>query len=295
MTATDTFETRTLDVPGAVLRYDIRGELGSGPHPALLLVGSPMDASGFGTLAGHFTDRAVITYDPRGVTRSERTDDADEYTPEQHADDLRRIIEALGIGPVDVFGSSGGAVNALVLVARHPELVRTLIAHEPPSSQFLPDRDIIDAVCEDMRATYYAHGMGAAMAKFIALVSFRGELPADYPDRPAPDPATFGLPAEDDGDRNDPLVGLNIRTCTPYRHDVDALRAAPTRIVIAVGEKSEGEVAHRGGASVAVALGGEAVRFPGDHSGFLGGEFGMHGEPDAFAAALRTTLDGERA
>ncbi|UGT61970.1 alpha/beta fold hydrolase [Nocardia asteroides] len=292
MTTTESIETRTLEVPGAVLRYDIRGELGSGPHPALLLAGSPMDASGFRTLAGHFTDRAVVTYDPRGTGRTERTDGAAEYTPQQHADDLRRVIEALGAGPVDVFGSSGGAVNALALVARHPGPVRTLVAHEPPSSQFLPDREIIDAVCDDMRATYYADGMGPAMAKFIALVSLRGELPADHLDRPAPDPAAFGLPAEDDGDRSDPLVGLNIRTCTSYRHDIEALRAARTRIVLAVGEKSEGELAHRGAAALAVALGGRAVCFPGDHSGFLGGEFGMHGEPDAFAAALRTALDG---
>ncbi|MFC8525804.1 alpha/beta fold hydrolase [Nocardia sp. NPDC057227] len=292
MTTTDTLDTRILEVPGAVLRYDIRGELGSGPHPALLLAGSPMDASGFPTLAGHFTDRAVVTYDPRGTGRTERTDDDAEYTPRQHADDLRRVIEALGVGPVDVFGSSGGAVNALALVARHQGPVRTLVAHEPPSSQFLPDREIIDAVCDDLRATYYAEGMGPAMAKFIALASFRGELPADYSDRPTPDPASFGLPTEDDGDRTDPLIGLNMRTCTPYRHDIEALRTAPTRIVLAVGAGSEGEIAHRGGASIAVALGGQAVRFPGDHNGFLGGEFGMHGEPGAFAAALRTALDG---
>ncbi|MFC8043025.1 alpha/beta fold hydrolase [Nocardia sp. NPDC057353] len=292
MTTTDTMETRVLEVPGAVLRYDIRRAATPGEHPPLLLAGSPMDASGFPTLAGYFTDRTVVTYDPRGTGRSERTDDADEYTPEQHADDLRRVIEAVGAGPVDLFGSSGGAVNALTLVSRHPELVRTLVAHEPPSSQFLPDQKIIDAVCDDMRATYYAEGMGKAMAKFIQLVSLRGELPTDYLDRPAPDPATFGLPAEDDGDRSDPLVGLNIRTCTPYRFDIDALRAASTRIVLAVGEKSEGEIAHRGGASVAVALGGAAVTFPGDHSGFLGGEFGMHGEPEGFAAALRAALDG---
>lgn len=292
MTSIDTTETRVLEVPGAVLRYDIRPAATPGVHRPLLLAGSPMDATGFTTLAGYFTDRTVVTYDPRGVARSERTDDAAEYTPDQHADDLRRVIEALGAGPVDLFGSSGGAVNALALVAKHPELVGTLVAHEPPSSQFLPDREIIDAVCEDMRATYYAEGMGRSMAKFITLVSFRGELPADYLDGPAPDPAAFGLPAEDDGDRSDALVGLNIRTCTPYRHDIAALRAAPTRIVLAVGEKSEGEIAHRGGASIAVALGTEAARFPGDHSGFLGGEYGMQGEPEGFAAALRAALDG---
>ncbi len=121
--------THTLDVPGAVLAYDIRQA--NGNAPALLLIGSPMGASGFGSLAGHFTDRTVVTYDPRGVERSTKADPTSPSTPEQHADDLHRLIDELGVGPVDLFASSGGAVNALALVAKHPEQVRTLVAHEP--------------------------------------------------------------------------------------------------------------------------------------------------------------------
>ena len=76
------------------------------------------------------------------------------------------------------------------------------------------------------------------MAKFIALVSHKGPIPADFADQPAPDPAMFGLPAEDDGSRDDPLLGQNIITCNAYQHDFDALRTAPTRIVIGVGAES---------------------------------------------------------
>src|SRR5512142_1448794 len=115
--------TRTLEVPGAVLTYDIRRG-GSTAEPALLLIGSPMGAAGFGTLASHFPDRTIVTYDPRGSERSRRTDGAAENTPEEHADDLHRLIETVGTGPVDLFASSGGAVNALELVSRHPEQVR---------------------------------------------------------------------------------------------------------------------------------------------------------------------------
>ena len=82
-----------------------------------------------------------MTYDPRGVERSTKADPASQSTPEQHADDLHRIIAALGAGPVDLFASSGGAVNALALVAKHPEQVRTLVAHEPPLASILPDRE----------------------------------------------------------------------------------------------------------------------------------------------------------
>ena len=132
--------THTLDVDGATLTYDVR-KAESSTAPVLLLIGSPMGAGGFGTLAGHFTDRTVVTYDPRGVERSTKVDPASESTPEQHAADLHRIITALGAGPVDLFASSGGAVNALALVAKHPEQVRTLVAHEPPLASILPDRE----------------------------------------------------------------------------------------------------------------------------------------------------------
>jgi len=130
-------KTYTLDVPGAVLQYDIRAS-DTSTEPPLLLIGSPMGASGFVTLAGHFPDRTVVTYDPRGADRSRRTDTTAEMTPDQHADDLHRLISTLDAGPVDIFASSGGAVNALALVARHPEQVRTLVAHEPPAIREAP-------------------------------------------------------------------------------------------------------------------------------------------------------------
>ena len=282
--------TRTLDVPGAVLTYDIRPNPSS-TRPALLIIGSPMGASGFVTLAGHFADRVVVTYDPRGAERSRRTDDATQTTPDEHADDLHRLIATVDAGPVDLFASSGGAVNALALVAKHPDQVRTLVAHEPPAAQVLPDHETIIAACTDIRRTYLASGFGPAMAKFIALVSFQGPLPADYLDRPAPDPAMFGLPAADDGSRNDPLVGQNIITCNAYEHDFDALRAASTRIVIGIGEETGEALVARASRVVADRLGVAPVTFPGGHDGFLGGEYGGVGKPDAFAATLRRVLD----
>ena len=284
-------KTHTLDVPGAVLSYDVRANDAS-TLPVLMIIGSPMGAAGFVTLAGHFTDRTVVTYDPRGAGRSPRTDGAMQTTPDEHADDLHRLISALDAGPVDIFASSGGAVNALALVAKHPEQVRTLVAHEPPVSQELPDREAILAACADIRETYQRSGIGPAMAKFIVLVSYSGPLPADYADQPAPDPAAFGLPAEDDGSRNDPLVGLNMIPLAHYQPDYDALRAAPTRVVVAVGEESGQMIAGRAGVAVAGRLGTAPVIFPGGHDGFLGGEYGGMGKPDAFAATLRTALDG---
>ena len=100
------------------------------------------------------------------------------------------------------------------------------------------------------------------------------------------------MPTEDDGDRSDPLLGQNIVSCTHFEPDFDALRAAPTRIVLAAGVESEGQLAYRGAIAAGERLGQQPVLFPGDHGGFLGGEYGQAGEPDAFAAKLREVLAG---
>ena len=283
-----TATTSTVRVPGATITYDVREGGGTG-QPALFLLGSPMAAAGFVTLAGHFGERTILTYDPRGTERSPKDDDTSESTPEQHADDIHAVISAAGGGPVDLFATSGGAVNALALVTRHPDDVRILVAHEPPLAAILPDRDAAFAATDDIQRTYQREGVGPAMAKFILLVMHEGEVPADFADRPV-DPQMFGLPTQDDGSRNDPLVGQNIITCTHYEPDFDAIRSAPTRLVLAVGATSGGTLAHRGGEAVAERLGEAPVTFPGGHDGFLGGEYGSTGEPDAFAAKLRDVL-----
>jgi pimeloyl-ACP methyl ester carboxylesterase len=280
--------THTLDVPGATLTYDIRKT--DSPDPVLFVIGSPMGASGFGTLASHFPDRTVVTYDPRGVERSTKADPASQSTPEEHADDLRRVIDALDAGPVDIFASSGGAVNALALVARHPEQVRTLVAHEPPLASILPDRDGAMAVTEAIHDTYERSGFGAGMAQFIAVVSHKGPMTMEFAAQPAPDPAMFGLPALDDGSRTDPLLGYHTRPCSDYEPDFGARQAASTRIVLGAGVESDGEMAHRGAEAVAERLGTTPVAFPSGHGGFLGNEYGQPGEPEAFAAKLREVL-----
>ncbi len=277
-------KTQTLDLPGATLTYDVREAESETTEPVLLMIGSPMDASGFTTLAGHFPDRTVVTYDPRGVGRSSRADGVTGATPDEHAEDLHRLICALDAGPVDIFASSGGAVNALALVTRHREEVHTLVAHEPPLATVLPDREKALAVSKDIHETYERDGLGPAMAKFIAFTSVRGPTPADFPNH-APDPADVGLPAMDDGSRDHPLLGPHMIYVTRYEPDLDSLRGASTRVVVAVGAESEGTFPSRAALAVAERLGPDAVIFPSHHGGF-----GQQGDPDAFAATLRRVL-----
>ena len=282
--------TRSLDVPGATLRYDVHAATpaAGGPRP-LLLIGQPMTAEGFATLASHFADRPVVTYDPRGLGRSTRHDGLTEHRPEQQADDLHRLVDHLGAGPVDVFGSSGGAVTGLALVQAHPDDVVTLVAHEPPLLTLLPDAEAALAASSVVTAVYQERGWGAGMAAFIAMTSIEGEVPADF-GRDLPDPAAFGLPAEDDGSRDDPLLSGTSAPVSAFRPDVAALASTPTHLVVGVGEKTGATITGRASAALARALGVHPTTFPGDHGGFLGGEFGQVGEPDAFAARLRDVL-----
>ena len=287
---TSTVSTRTLSVSGAELTYDVRGDLASATaeRPPLFLVGTPMGAEGFVTLAGLFADRPVITYDPRNVGRSRRHDETVTPTPEDHAADLHALITEIG-GPVDLFGSSGGAINGLALAIAHPEDLRVLVAHEPPAGGALPDAAHIRTACHAVLDSYRTSGFGLGMAKFIALVSEQGELGPDYADRPDPDPAAFGMPTEDDGTRNDPLMN-NMATIPVWAPDLEALRAAPCRVVLGVGEESGETLAARAPRVIAGQGGGELVVFPGDHIGFAGGEYGQTGKPEEFAARLREVL-----
>ncbi len=286
-------ETKTLHRPDAELTYDIDGPMprADGGRP-LLMVGQPMDASGFATLTGLFPERTVVRYDPRGLGRSTRSDGTQEQDPAVQAADLHALIETLGAGPVDVFASSGGAVTALALVAAHPDDVVTLVAHEPPLIDVLPDAEQARRAWLGVQEAYAAKGFGAGMAGFIQMTSWTGEFTEAYFDQPAADPAMFGMPAEDDGSRDDPLLSGVAEAIVEYRLDVEALNAAPTRVVIAVGEESADTFTGRTSVHAARLLGQEATVFPSHHGGFMGDEHGYAGQPEAFAAKLREVLDG---
>ncbi len=285
-------DTHILDTAEVDIAYDVRGPLPTADgRPPLLMIGQPMDASGFVALASHFPDRTVVTYDPRGLGRSIRKDGRVDQAPAVQAADVHAVIEALGVGPVEMFASSGGAVTALALVAAHPNDVTTLVAHEPPMAPVLPDAEAADRAMAGFRDVYQAKGSGAGMAAFIAMTSWQGEFTDDYFAQPTPDPAQFGMPTEDDGSRDDPLLSDRASAITSYHPDIDALAAAPTRIVVAVGEETGNTFTGRTSVATASLLGQQATVFPSHHGGFVGGDSGYAGKPEAFARTLREVLD----
>lgn len=285
--------THTLETAGADLVYDVRGPLPtSDGRPPLMMIGQPMDASGFAALAARFPERTVVTYDPRGLGRSVRKDGRTDHTPRTQADDVHAVIGALGAGPVEMFASSGGAVTALAVVEKYPSDITTLVAHEPPLITLTPDGPAAVRARAGVREAYEKRGWGAGMAAFVAMTSWVGEFTDAYFAQPAADPAAFGMPTEDDGSRDDPLLSDRSWAVSGYRPDADAITAAPTRVVIAVGEESENLLTARTSVAAAELLGQKAVVFPSHHGGFCGGEFGHPGKPDEFALRLRQVLDG---
>jgi pimeloyl-ACP methyl ester carboxylesterase len=283
---------RMLQAADADIAYDVDGPLPAADgRPPLLMVGQPLCAPGFATLASHFPERTVVTYDPRGLGRSTRRDGRLDHAPTVQAEDLHALIEALDAGAVEMFASSGGAVTALALIAAYPDDVTTLVAHEPPLIPVLPDAAAAERALARVRDTYEAEGSGAGMAAFVAMTSWRGEFTDEYFDQPPADPVLFGMPTEDDGFRDDPVLSDRSSPVSSYRPDVNALAAARARVIIAVGEGSLNTFTGRTAVATAEILGQQATVFPSHHRGFLGGESGPAGQPEAFARKLREVLD----
>jgi pimeloyl-ACP methyl ester carboxylesterase len=262
--------SRALDVPGAQLHYEVRGT-----GPVLLLVGSPMGAAPFAPLADALAeDHTVVTHDPRGISGSRLDDPDEDTTVEQRADDVAAILDAIGARSADLFGSSGGAITGLALITRHPGRVRTLVAHEPPVMELLPEAAERRAVTEDIIETFRREGQGPAFAKFLASIGM-----GDGEGAPGPQ----GEPSEQDIADGARFLGHDMKATAHFVPDIAAVTAGSTRVVVGVGATSGGQLAHRTGVVLAERLGPAPIVFPGDHGGFLS-------HPAEFAEVLRKVL-----
>jgi clorobiocin biosynthesis protein CloN7 len=272
--------SKLLDVPGARLYYEV-----SGSGPVLMLIGHPMGIAGFAPLVPFFVDdHTVVTYDPRGFGRSTIADPQQDAEPDLLADDVRHVLEDVSDTPAHVFGSSGGPVTGLALVAVHPNRVSTLVAHEPPLALLLPEaeeaRGEMQAIYDTYRYDYdydydYYSGIGAAWQRFF---SFTGLTAPQEGGNAAPLPPSAEMVAT-----SERFFGHGLLPITLYEPDIAALRAARTRVVVAVGTTSRGQYPQRTAAALAERLGTALVGFPGGHTGFVS-------DASGFAAVLRRSL-----
>jgi pimeloyl-ACP methyl ester carboxylesterase len=277
MTMTDGLVSRTIDVPGARLHYEVRGR-----GPLLLVIGSPMTAAEFAPLAHAMADdHTVVTYDPRGFAGSPVDDPDGPSNPDLRADDVIAILDDLGAGSADVFGSSGGAVTGLAMITRHPGRIGTLVAHEPPLLELLPDAQEQRAATQDVIDTFLTDGLAAAWMKFMVNAGFDLAAFGDGP----PEPQGAPVNPERELAEGARFFVHDLAPTTQYLPDFEALRASTTRVVIGLGRESGQLLTKRTSVAVAERLGIDTTEFPGDHGGFLGA-------PGEFAARLREVLAG---
>jgi pimeloyl-ACP methyl ester carboxylesterase len=254
----------TLKVPGATLYYEVRG---SGPV-LLCISGGPTDAGMFTDLAGRLADRyTVVSYDQRGHSRSALDGEPEDISVALHADDAAAILRSVGDAPASVYGSSGGGTIGLELVARHPELVRTLVAHEAPLMELLPDAARWRSAFDDISETYRTAGVFPAMGKFGALVEEGGPKYSEEMQQTPPTPEGQEMTARMAGNF-DLFIAHEIRPIGGYMPDVEALRNASTRIVSAAGETSGEQAARRAAVALAERLGIAVTYLPGAHGGW---------------------------
>jgi pimeloyl-ACP methyl ester carboxylesterase len=275
--------THTIDIPGGKLSYEVRGT-----GPVLLVLGAPMAAADFGTLADALAgDRTVVTQDPRGISGSRLDDPEQDSTPELRADDAAALLDALGVESADVFGSSGGAVTGLALVARHPGRVKTLVAHEPPLLELLPDAAERRAGIENTIEAFHRNGLGAAWMTFMA--NSRSDLGAEPEDQqqrqeqPAHEQPAHEQPSEQSLANGRHFFTHEIRGTTRYLPDIPALTSGRSRVIVGFGADSAGLVTLQTSLALAELLGSTPVEFPGDHGGFIG-------HPAEFAATMKKAL-----
>ena len=266
-------KTGRLATVGASVYYEVRGD-----GPPLVLVGCPMDATAFAAVADLFAvDHTVITTDPRGINRSTVADPDADVAPAALADDLAAVLEHLDLGPAAVFGSSGGAVTALALAQARPDLVHTVVAHEPPLNELLDDHEERGASVDAIIALYLSGDKLGAWAKFFTDANII--LPDGAPPMMGhgePDPQAIA----------DELFFFahTLRPTTRWHPNLTTLGQDAPRIIVGVGEASTGQLCARTSATLATALHTTPVVFPGGHVGFLFA-------PDQFAARLRAVLD----
>ncbi len=264
-------ELQHLELNDVTLAYRVQGT-----GPTLFLVGAPAGMAGFAPLAARLADRyTVVTHDPRGIGLSRFTADAEKtpasedrrlgltngapVTPADLARDLQALMRHITDQPALLFGSSGGAVTGLDLLARHPESVRLLVAHEPPLFALLPDADAVLARA-DAAFQLAASDPNAGSQAFSDLTE---ALHATHAPTPRPERILLPPGTPQEREKNRFFLTRMAPGTVHARPPLAALASAP--LVVAAGRASIGQAARRSSEALAQALGVPLLDAPGNH------------------------------
>jgi len=251
----------TLEVPGARLYYETKG---SGPI-LLLIPGANGDNTIFKPVRQYLSEHyTVVTYDRRGFSKSELigTQDSDEHRLQTDANDVRRLITHLTDQPALIFGSSSGAIVALQVFILFPNIVHTLIAHEPPALNLLPDAGQWKDHFLEVFDIYRKSGIKDAMKKFTnGIVS--GEEAKMMEDASNTNRGEYALKNQiywfEHELRPYPIVNL----------DIEVLRLHANRLILACGLETKGQFPYLPNVALAKLLQKEVFHLPGGHIGYV--------------------------
>jgi pimeloyl-ACP methyl ester carboxylesterase len=238
----------------------------------LLIMGATGDAGHFAAVADQLAeDFTVLTYDRRGNSRSTRPAGWATTTVEEQADDAAGLLRRLELAPAAVFGTSSGAICALSLLIRRPELVRAAILHDPPMLSVIEQGDdVLAAIAELIEAGVAVGGPPTGLERFWRFVAGDANWEALDPDlreRMLGNAETF----------------LNVeRTLESYRPDDATLAAIAVPVQVLLSKESPPFLA--GIADwLASRLGVEVSSTPGTHTPY-------QDHPRALAEAIRSFL-----
>ncbi len=258
-----------VEVNGARIYHEVRG---SGP-PVLFIAGSTGDAGHFERVAQLLSDEfATVTYDRRSNSRSPRPEGWESTSTEEQSEDAARLIEALGIAPAAVFGTSGGAIIGLDLLTRHPELIRGAILHEPSMNVGMSNpKEVRGAIQQVVESGMQRGGPRGGVEAFLRFVA--GEETYKNFDPPL---------LERMLENGETLFGVEFGVFDSYNPDDATLAAVEVPVVVMAGTESR---PYFGEASqwLATRLNVELETLPGGHSPYID-------RPEDTTQALRPLL-----
>jgi pimeloyl-ACP methyl ester carboxylesterase len=260
---------RILEVNGVRIYHEVRG---SGPS-VLFIAGATGDCGHFQQAAELLSDEfTVVTYDRRANSRSPRPDGWESTSTEEQSEDAAGLIEALGIAPAVIFGSSVGAIIGLDLLIRYPELVRGAILHEPPMIAGMSNPEevmgAIQQVVEGGMQRGGSRGGCETFFRFVASDEAFENLDPHLRERMLGNGETF--------------LGTEMGAFEPYQPDEAALTAIEVPVRVMVGPESAPFFAETA-RWLADRMNVELERLPGGHTPYFD-------RPEEMANTIRPLL-----